>query len=115
MTISQRAKQLNLYDQRAHSDVHINFVVSWQLQLAPVVLDLEHVAFHLLLKHSLYTVRFPLVLLQRLAALGLPTTARREVVLLKNTRTNAPAVAPERRGQGTSLLGTLLAAARGGI
>ena len=62
-TRSQQKMLPNLNDQRAHRNVHIHFVVGRQLQLAPVVLNLKHVSFDLLLEHSLHPVRLPLVLL----------------------------------------------------
>lgn len=63
----------HLNDQRAHCNMHIHFVVGRQLKLAPVGLNLKHVAFDLLLEHSFNPVCLPLVLLKRLTALGLPS------------------------------------------
>ena len=105
-TRSQQKMLPNLNDQRAHRNMHIHFVVSRQLQLAPVGLNLKHVAFDLLLKHSFHPVRLPLVLFKRLAALGLPS-ALQQASDHHATR-NAPAEEPRRRGRGTCLPDTLL-------
>ena len=77
----------NLYDQHTHRDMHVDFVVRRQLQLAPLVVDLEHVTFDRLFKHRLHPDRFPLVLLQRLAALGLTTVTQREIVTSRSGET----------------------------